>query len=206
MDVSTLALNKVHPKWLALFPEEFSKAAEILNRISDYQPQPLDVFKVFTIDPGEVRVVIVGQDPYPTAGDATGIAFSVDRDAKLPKSLQNIFKELASDLGIVRASGNLQDWLEQGVFLINRILTTPTGNALGHANIGWEELTEKVIAYLGDEGAVALLMGAKAQELGKYFEKKLETAHPSPLSAYRGFFGSKPFSQINEMLDKPINW
>ena len=94
MDVSTLALNKVHPKWLALFPEEFSKAAEILNRISDYQPQPLDVFKVFTIDPGEVRVVIVGQDPYPTAGDATGIAFSVDRDAKLPKSLQNIFKEL----------------------------------------------------------------------------------------------------------------
>ncbi len=206
MDVSTLALSKVHPKWLELFPEEFKNASRILEGISDFQPQAANVFKAFEISPDQVRVVVVGQDPYPTAGDAIGLAFAVSRDEKLPKSLQNIFKELLSDKGVERTSGDLNNWQDQGVLLLNRILTTPTGNPLGHANIGWEEFTESIIRYLGDTGAVALLMGNKAQEMSKYFAKKIETAHPSPLSAYRGFFGSKPFSRIDELLTEPINW
>ena len=120
--------------------------------------------------------------------------------------MQNIFKELLSDIGVERTSGDLNNWQDHGVLLLNRILTTPTGNPLGHANIGWEEFTESIIRYLGDTGAVALLMGNKAQEMSKYFAKKIETAHPSPLSAYRGFFGSKPFSRIDELLTEPINW
>ena len=209
MDDSMHALSKVHPRWLQLFPEDFARAEGILRTITNYQPESKSVFRVFELSPDEVKVVIVGQDPYPTAGDATGVAFEVARDIKLPKSLQNIFKELQSDTGKVRTSGNLSDWQLQGVFLINRILTTPTGKPLGHSNIGWEEFTEKIISYLGGKGTVALLMGNRAQEMGKYFVKKVEVAHPSPLSAYRGFFGSKPFSRINALLDmslEPINW
>jgi uracil-DNA glycosylase len=206
MDVSTLALSKVHPKWLELFPGEFKSAAHILEGKSNFQPALENVFRAFEISPDQVKVVVVGQDPYPTSGDAIGLAFAVSRDEKLPKSLQNLFKELQSDLGVIRTSGDLGIWQEQGVLLLNRILTTPTGQPLGHANIGWEEFTEKIIGYLGQTGAVALLMGNKAQEMGKYFDKKIETAHPSPLSAYRGFFGSKPFSRINQLLEHPISW
>lgn len=206
MDVSTLALSKVHPKWLELFPEEFKSAAQILEGKSNFQPALENVFRAFEISPDQVKVVVVGQDPYPTSGDAIGLAFAVSRDEKLPKSLQNLFKELQSDLGVIRTSGELEIWQEQGVLLLNRILTTPTGQPLGHANIGWEGFTEKVISYLGQTGAVAFLMGNKAQEMGKYFDKKIETAHPSPLSAYRGFFGSKPFSRINQLLEHPISW
>jgi len=177
-----------------------------LFSLQEYFPKYEDVFNVFISSPKAVKVVIVGQDPYPTPGDATGLAFSVNRETRLPKSLLNIFKELKDDLGIERSNGNLEDWQRQGVFLINRILTTPAGKPLGHKELGWEKFTEKIIAYLGNQGAVALLMGKPAQEMGKYFERKVEVPHPSPLSAYRGFFGSKPFSTINSFLDKPIIW
>jgi uracil-DNA glycosylase len=150
--------------------------------------------------------VIVGQDPYPTEGDANGLAFSVSRNEDLPKSLQNIFKELQSDLGITRSSGDLTDWLNQGVFLINRILTTTAGHSLAHKDLGWQEFTEKVISQLGSSGAVGLLMGKHAQEMSKYFKNYVLTPHPSPLSAYRGFFGSKAFSKVNSLLDIPIHW
>ena len=206
MDASTLALSNVHRDWLDLFPNEFKKAAQILNTLENYTPNTEDVFKAFEVSPKKVRVVIVGQDPYPTKGDAMGLAFSVKRSEKLPKSLINIFKELQSDLGIDRINGNLSDWQSQGVFLINRVLTTPIGATLGHKQIGWEEFTEKVIAYLGERGAIGLLMGKEAESLAKYFNKKIITSHPSPLSAYRGFFGSKPFSRINELLEIPIKW
>ena len=206
MVVSTPALSKVHPKWLQLFPEEFQQAAELLQKISDYTPTSSTVFRVFELPPEQVRVVLVGQDPYPTPGDATGLAFSVNRDAKLPKSLQNLFKELFSDLGISRNQGNLDDWHSQGVFLINRVLTVPIGISNGHRNIGWEIFTEKMIKYLAESGAVGLLLGKSAQQLSPYFKKKVLAPHPSPLSAHRGFFGSKIFSEVNVLLDEPIKW
>ena len=206
MVVSTPALSKVHPKWLQLFPEEFQQAAELLQKISDYTTTSSTVFRVFELSPDQVRVVLVGQDPYPRSGDATGLAFSVNRDANLPKSLQNLFKELFTDLGISRNQGNLDDWQAQGVFLINRVLTVPIGISNGHRNIGWEIFTEKMIKYLAESGAVGLLLGKSAQELSPYFKKKVLAPHPSPLSAHRGFFGSKIFSAVNELLDEPIKW
>ncbi len=206
MAVSTHALSKVHPHWLELFSEDFGKATELLDSLDGFTPTYSDVFNVFVTPPEKVKVVIVGQDPYPTAGDAMGLAFSVNRSEKLPKSLANIYAELFDDLGIRRNSGDLRDWQEQGVFLINRILTTPIGNPLGHKGIGWEDFTEKIIAHLGKSGVVGLLMGKPAQEMAKYFSKLVLTPHPSPLSSYRGFFGAKPFSAVNALLEVPIKW
>ena len=206
MAASTHALSKVHPHWLELFSEDFGKATELLDSLDGFTPTYSDVFNVFVTPPEKVKVVIVGQDPYPTAGDAMGLAFSVNRSEKLPKSLANIYTELFDDLGIRRNSGDLRDWQEQGVFLINRILTTPIGNPLGHKGIGWEDFTEKIIAHLGKSGAVGLLMGKPAQEMAKYFSKSVLTPHPSPLSAYRGFFGAKPFSAVNALLEVSIKW
>lgn len=203
---STHALSKVHPHWLELLSEDFGKATELLDSLDGFTPTYSDVFNVFVTPPEKVKVVIVGQDPYPTAGDAMGLAFSVNRSEKLPKSLANIYTELFDDLEIRRNSGDLRDWQGQGVFLINRILTTPIGNPLGHKGIGWEEFTEKIIAHLGKSGAVGLLMGKPAQEMAKYFSKSVLTPHPSPLSAYRGFFGAKPFSAVNALLEVPIKW
>ena len=206
MAASTHALNKVHPHWMELFSEDFGKATELLDSLDGFTPTYSDVFNVFVTPPEKVKVVIVGQDPYPTAGDAMGLAFSVNRSEKLPKSLANIYTELFDDLGIRRNSGDLRDWQEQGVFLINRILTTPIGNPLGHKGVGWEDFTEKIIAHLGKSGVVGLLMGKPAQEMAKYFSKLVLTPHPSPLSAYRGFFGAKPFSAVNALLEVPIKW
>jgi uracil-DNA glycosylase len=206
MVASTHEQFNIHPEWLKLFPEEFAAAFAIVDSLQNYQPDRERVFKVFESDPANIKVVVVGQDPYPTAGDAMGLAFSVSRSEKLPKSLQNLFKELHSDLGVNRNDGDLSDWQAQGVFLINRVLTVPIGVANGHKNLGWEKFTEKIIGYLGERGAVGLLMGKSAEEMAKYFDKKVVTAHPSPLSAYRGFFGSKPFSGVNALLDIPIKW
>ncbi|MBU6263162.1 MAG: uracil-DNA glycosylase [Actinomycetales bacterium] len=206
MDASTLALSRVHKDWLELFPEEFKTTANLLNNIKDFAPNLEDVFKVFEIPPSSIKVLILGQDPYPTTGDAMGLAFSVKRNEKLPKSLQNIFKELHSDLGLIRTSGELSDWQSQGVFLLNRYLTAPIGHPLGHQKLGWEVLTDKVITHLGKLNVVALLMGKPAEEFAPFFKKVVITPHPSPLSAYRGFFGSKPFSRINDMLEEPIKW
>ena len=206
MAASTHALSKVHPHWLELFSEDFGKATELLDSLDGFTPTYSDVFNVFVTPPEKVKVVIVGQDPYPTAGDAMGLAFSVNRSEKLPKSLANIYAELFDDLGIRRNSGDLRDWQAQGVFLINRVLTTPIGNPLGHKGVGWEDFTEKIIAHLGKSGVVGLLMGKPAQEMAKYFSKLVLTPHPSPLSSYRGFFGAKPFSAVNALLEVPIKW
>ena len=206
MVASTHEQFNIHPEWLKLFPAEFAAAIKLVDSLQNYQPDREDVFKVFESEPASIKVVVVGQDPYPTAGDAMGLAFSVSRSEKLPKSLQNLFKELHSDLGVNRNDGDLSDWQAQGVFLINRVLTVPIGEANGHKNLGWEKFTERIIGYLGERGAVGLLMGKSAEEMAKYFDKKVVTAHPSPLSAYRGFFGSKPFSGVNALLDIPIKW
>lgn len=209
MAASMRVLSKVHPDWLEIL--DFQKAIQIFNILNkqshSYAPKEADVFNVFQTSPHDVRVVIVGQDPYPTAGDAMGLAFAVNRSERIPRSLQNIFKEIADDFERpLRRDGDLRDWQAQGVFLINRILTVEIGSANSHAGIGWEEFTEEAIRYLGTRGAIGLFMGKHAARMSKYFANYIEVAHPSPLSAHRGFFGSKAFSKVNRFLEAPIIW
>ena len=165
--------------------------------------------------PELVRVVILGQDPYPTPGHAHGLAFSVASDVRpLPRSLSNVFKEMEHDLGAVPPSGDLRFWARQGVLLLNTCLTVPTGIAGGHATLGWQRLTEEVLATLSDRPRAFLLWGRPAQALSRHIKGMdhliLASAHPSPLSARRGFFGSRPFSRVNDWLkargETPINW
>lgn len=164
-----------------------------------------------------VRVVILGQDPYHGPGQAHGLSFSVPPGTPLPPSLRNIFKELAADLGIPPARhGDLGYWADQGVLLLNSVLTVEGERAGSHAGKGWEEFTDKILATLSAErdGLVFLLWGAYAQKKGKLIDEKrhlvLTSAHPSPLSAHRGFLGSRPFSKINAYLEAhgkpPIDW
>jgi uracil-DNA glycosylase len=166
----------------------------------------------------KVRVVIIGQDPYPNASYAHGLSFSILPDVKpLPKSLQNINIELKDDLGVDNShSGYLQPWAEQGVLLLNAVLTLQEGRSNSHQNRGWEEFTDKIIEIVDKncDNVVFLLWGGYAQKKGNKIDSKkhliIKTPHPSPLSAYRGFFGSKPFSKTNNYLvkhnKKPINW
>lgn len=156
--------------------------------------------------------MIIGQDPYPTRGHAHGLAFSTDASVKpLPKSLHNIFIERESDLGMKAPNhGDLNAWSSQGVLLLNRVLTTEIGAANAHSKLGWQKITEAVAQELGARNVVAILWGKQAQELSAFFAYRIESAHPSPLSSYRGFFGSKPFSRVNEILAatgrEPIDW
>ena len=170
-----------------------------------------------TTDLDQVKVVILGQDPYPTPGHAHGLCFSVMPEVKpIPKSLINIYKELEDDLGVVNTNGNLQSWAEQGVLLLNSVLTVEAGNANSHKGKGWEQLTDRIIEVLNEQVSpiVFVLWGAYAQKKGSIVNNPqhlvLRSPHPSPLSSYRGFFGSKPFSKINDFLiengKEPINW
>lgn len=167
--------------------------------------------------PDQVKVVILGQDPYPTPGHAHGLCFSVLPDVKpIPKSLINIYKELEDDLGIVNQNGHLQSWAEQGVLLLNSVLTVESGHANSHQGKGWEALTDAVISELNEQSRpiAFILWGAYAQKKGAIIDSNrhfvIRSPHPSPLSAYRGFFGSKPFSQVNQFLQQQgqseINW
>ncbi len=165
----------------------------------------------------EVKVVILGQDPYPTPGHAHGLCFSVQPDVKpVPKSLINIYKELASDLGVENSNGHLQSWSDQGVLLLNSVLTVESGKANAHQGKGWEGFTDRVIATVNalDRSVVFVLWGAYAQKKGAVIDESrhlvIRSPHPSPLSAHRGFFGSRPFSKINTYLKQQgqaeINW
>ena len=155
----------------------------------------------------QVRVVILGQDPYPTPGHAHGLCFSVMPEVQpLPKSLINIFKELKDDIGIMNNNGNLQSWANQGVLLLNSVLTVERGQPGSHAGKGWEIFTDKVISVVDelDRPLVFVLWGAYAQKKGAFIDSSrhlvIRAPHPSPLSAHRGFFGSRPFSKINDYL------
>lgn len=170
-----------------------------------------------TISPDQVKVVILGQDPYPTPGHAHGLCFSVLPDVEpIPKSLINIYKELQDDLGINNQNGHLQSWAEQGVLLLNSVLTVASGQANSHQGQGWEEFTDAIINELNQQTRpiAFVLWGAYAQKKGAIINTErhfvLRSPHPSPLSAYRGFFGSKPFSQINHFLkqqnQQEIDW
>ncbi|MDH5424382.1 MAG: uracil-DNA glycosylase [Gammaproteobacteria bacterium] len=182
-----------------------------------FPPEKLWFNAINTTPFGSVKVVILGQDPYPTPGHAHGLCFSVMPDVQpLPKSLINIYKELSADLGVVNENGNLQSWAEQGVLMLNSVLTVESGKANSHEGKGWEQFTDKIISVLNDQQQplVFVLWGAYAQKKGAVIDGTrhlvLRSAHPSPLAAYRGFWGSKPFSKINEFLKKngkaEVNW
>ena len=167
------------------------------------------------LQPNAVDVVILGQDPYPTPGHAHGYAFSAEPDVRtLPRSLSNIFKELQDDIGASPKDPDLRFWADQGVLLLNTVLTVPAGDANGHAKLGWQRLTTQVLTRLSDRPRAYLLWGAHAQKAAAQVDPvqnlKIETPHPSPLSARRGFFGSRPFSRVNDWLQrqgKPgIHW
>ena len=187
---------------------------EISAKLSgEYIPAAIDVFAALKLSPSDVKVVIVGQDPYPNPEHAMGLAFSVRESVSThPASLKNIFTELESDLGIKPSNGDLSRWASQGVLLLNRALTVKPGEPASHSKIGWYELTETIISNVAKSGAIGVLWGNDAQTLAKYFSKDdLFTApHPSPLSVYRGFYGSKPFSKVNNRLVEkgltPIKW
>lgn len=164
--------------------------------------------------PEATRVVILGQDPYPTPGHAHGLAFSVTPETPLPRSLKNIFRELAEDVGHAPETGDLTGWADQGVLLLNTALSVPAGNAGAHAKLGWAHLTAQVLERLDGSPRAFLLWGKPAQAFAKHLQNPdhlmIKTAHPSPLSASRGFFGARPFSQVNAWLTDrgadPIRW
>ncbi|RCG30922.1 uracil-DNA glycosylase [Sphaerisporangium album] len=181
-----------------------------------YLPAGANVLRAFQQPFDQVRVLIVGQDPYPTPGHAVGLSFSVAPDVRpLPGSLVNIFKEYTADLGYPQPSnGDLTPWTEQGVLLLNRALTVAPGKPASHRGKGWEEVTEQAIHALVARGGplVAILWGRDARSLKPMLGQvpAIESAHPSPLSARSGFFGSRPFSRANELLQKqgaaPVEW
>jgi uracil-DNA glycosylase len=180
-----------------------------------YLPAGPNVLRAFTQPFDDVRVLIVGQDPYPTPGHPVGLSFSVAPGVALPRSLQNIFRELSADLGYPQPSGgDLTPWTQHGILLLNRVLTVAPGSPASHRGKGWEAVTEQAIKALVGRGTplVAILWGRDAQTLRPMLGATpcIESAHPSPMSADRGFFGSRPFSRANELLARaggdPVDW
>ncbi len=214
----------MHPTWVPVLEPERETLASIGEFLREesaaghtWFPAGMNILRAFTRPLPDVRVLIVGQDPYPTPGHAVGLSFSVASDVRpIPRSLQNIYKELESDLGIPRPShGDLSPWADQGVLLLNRVLTVRSGEPGSHRGIGWERITDAAIAGLvarDDEPLVAILWGKDAQALEPALPDVplIMSAHPSPMSADRGFFGSKPFSRANEYLEdlggEPVDW
>ena len=216
------------PAWQALLKDELQKPywCSLEQRLgAAYEsgavyPPAQQLFAAFErTPPARVRAVILGQDPYHEPGQANGLAFSVSRGVKLPPSLQNIYKELEADLGVPAAkSGDLTSWAQQGVFLLNTVLSVRAHAANSHKDFGWQSFTDAVIAALAElpQPVAFVLWGAQAQKKAAIIRQSphprliLESPHPSPLSAYRGFFGSRPFSQINAFLVSygfsPVDW
>lgn len=218
-------INLINKKWDIILKDEFKKdyfaslgkfvKQEYKNKT--VYPKYSDIFACLRLtDYDDVKVVILGQDPYHGEGEAHGLCFSVRENIKTPPSLVNIFKELENDLNVKRVNSDLTDWAKQGVLLLNSIMTVIKDSPLSHKEKGWEIFTDNIIKYLNEreKPVIFLLWGSYARSkkslinLNKHFV--LEAPHPSPLSAHRGFFGSKPFSKINEILIQnnmsPINW
>ena len=205
----------IHPSWEPYIGQVLRRALPgIQAAIGDnFLPPREDVLRAFAMPHGAVRVLIVGQDPYPTPGHAMGLAFSTRPGVPAPRSLRNIYRELTDDLGLPgRADGDLTAWERQGVLMLNRVLTVAPGQAGAHRGIGWEAVTEAAIASLNRPELVALLWGRDAQACAPLLADAavINAPHPSPLSARRGFFGSKPFSRANDLLFargvKPVDW
>ena len=209
-EVLTIEMQKSYFKYIKEFVKE-----ERLNKT--IYPPANDLFNAFKLtDFKEIKVVILGQDPYHGEKEAMGLSFSVRRGVRTPPSLRNIFKELKDDLGIDRTDTDLSDWAKEGVFLLNTVLTVEKDKANSHKDIGWEIFTDYVIKEINDklDNVVFILWGRQARDKKKLIKNSnnyvVESAHPSPLSAYNGFFGSKPFSKTNNYLrehdKKEINW
>ena len=212
----------VHPSWVEpLAPVEqtiHEIGARLRQEVSaghGYLPAGTDVLRAFTYPMQEVKVLVVGQDPYPTPGHPMGLSFSVQPGVKPPRSLENIFAELVDDLGVDRpTSGDLTPWSRQGVMLLNRVLTVRPGAPASHRGWGWETVTQRAIEALVErpEPLVAILWGRPAQSLTPMLGQTpiIASPHPSPLSASRGFFGSRPFSRANDELSRmgaePVDW
>ena len=217
---------RIEDSWKEVLSDEFDKP--YFMRLVDFvkhedatgvvYPPGNKIFNAFNLCPfDKVKVVLLGQDPYHEPGQAHGLCFSVNDGVPFPKSLINIFKEIKDDVGVdVPVSGNLTRWAEQGVLLINSTLTVRRGSAGSHQGQGWEEFTDAVIRVLNEkrDGLVFILWGSYAQKKASFIDQGrhcvLKSAHPSPLSAYRGFFGCRHFSKTNEYLvnkrESPINW
>ena len=215
----------MHESWKPVLQAEFEQPyfkelSEFLHAAYESKtiyPPKQQVFSAFTTDLNQVKVVIIGQDPYHGPGQAHGLAFSVRDGVQLPPSLQNIFKEIHAEMGTeIPTSGNLTRWAEQGVLLLNNTLTVEAHQAGSHRGKGWEIFTEHIIKYLNDncDHLVFLLWGRDARNKKAMIDTSkhlvLESAHPSPLSAYNGFFGNNHFIKCNEQLKKwnkpEINW
>ncbi len=213
----------IHPSWA----EALEPVSSTITGMGDYLREELAqgrgylpagdvVLRAFTIPVDEVRVLVVGQDPYPTPGHPIGLSFAVAPDVRpLPRSLTNIHRELVDDLGVPQPSnGDLSAWAEQGVMLLNRCLTVRPGAPNSHQGKGWEAVTDRAIEVLASRGGplVAILWGRNARNLAPRLGEvpRVESAHPSPLSARNGFFGSRPFSRTNDLLTRqgaaPIDW
>jgi uracil-DNA glycosylase len=218
--------SSIHESWREVLKAEFAHPymeelkAFLVEEKKNYTifPHGSNIFNAFNSTPFEsVKVVILGQDPYHGAGQAHGLSFSVQQGIPLPPSLQNIFKELVSDIGCeYPKSGDLSHWAREGVLLLNTLLTVRSGEPFSHKDRGWERFTDQVIRTLSAqrEHIVFILWGAPAGKKAALIDESkhliLKAAHPSPLSSYRGFFGSKPFSQTNDYLKSmqivPIEW
>lgn len=218
---------KIEPSWKKVLEQEFEK--EYFQKLTEFVkseyvagtvfPPPKFIFKAFELTPfDQVKVVILGQDPYHGTGQANGLCFAVNTGVRLPPSVQNIYKEIATDLGRPTSypHGDLEEWAKQGVLLLNATLTVSEKSPGSHQKRGWEEFTDSAIKMLSDkkENLVFILWGAYAQKKGAIIDESkhlvIRSPHPSPFSAYTGFFGSKPFSKTNKYLEskkiQEINW
>lgn len=219
--------EKIHPEWKDFIKAELDKPyfneikEGIIQSIREGKrvfPPKEAIFSVFFQPKNNIKVVILGQDPYHGFGQANGLAFSVQRGVKIPPSLRNIYRELEMDIEGFTApqDGDLTAWCDEGVFLLNTVLTVEEKSANSHAKIGWERFTTEVIEEINRDchNVVFILWGSHAQKKGATIDIEkhhvINSAHPSPLSAYRGFFGSKPFSKANAYLlakgKSPVNW
>lgn len=205
-----MLFEQMHPNWQVLLEDQRKLLGAIEQKLENDQdivPQVSNLLRAFGTDPHNQRVLIIGQDPYPTPEHATGLAFAVPPGTyPLPPTLLNILKELRSDIGSEAVKeGDLSRWAERGVMLLNRHLSTSAGKSAAHLEIGWGEFTTAAVSSLQKvrgRDLVAILWGRKAQELAVVLPQAsvIASAHPSPLSSYRGFFGSKPFTKTNQLL------
>lgn len=208
----------VHESWrepLAPVEAQIHAMGDFLRTEGSYLPRGGDILRAFADPFDDVRVLILGQDPYPTPGHPMGLAFSTQPGVAAPRSLVNIYEELSADLGVPpRRDGDLSSWSRQGILLLNRVLTVRPGKPASHRGKGWEAVTEQAIRALAGRGTplVAILWGRDAQSAARFLgdTPRIESPHPSPLSAHRGFFGSRPFSRANAALAdqgaKPVDW
>ena len=215
----------IEPSWFDLLKDEFEKdyflnMMDFVNleyKTKEIYPPKELLFNAYNLTPvNKVKVVLIGQDPYHGINQAHGLAFSVPNNVKIPPSLKNIYKELNSDLNIKRNSGCLENWANQGVLLTNTVFTVQSGKPNSHKNRGWEKFTQSIISNISKKkkNIIFVLWGNYAQKKEKFIHTNdhlvLKSVHPSPLSSYNGFFGSKPFSKINKFLNKhnikEISW